>query len=187
MTIEAIVARYGIAALFAGAALEGEAAVIAGGILAHQGMWSLPAAMLAATTGSFLADQLWFLGGRRMQSHRWVQAMRRRSAFAKALEMLERHPIGFIFAFRFIYGFRTISPIAIGTTNVSQRLFSSVNAAAAVIWAVTFSTIGYLFGDAFEAAFGRLKHDPRLWWIVGGFVILGAIVGLIHWRRTRTA
>ena len=59
--------------------------------------------------------------------------------------MLERYPRGFIFVFRFIYGFRTISPIAIGTTAVPSRLFWIVNAAAAAVW---------VHGAA-GAAFGR--------------------------------
>ena len=85
MTIEAIVAKYGLAALFAGAALEGEAAVVAGGVLAHQQYFPLWAAMIAAATGSFCADQAWFFAGRRMRDHRWVAAARARPAFARAL------------------------------------------------------------------------------------------------------
>ncbi|MEH3035820.1 MAG: VTT domain-containing protein [Sphingomonas adhaesiva] len=187
MTIEAIVAKYGLAALFAGAALEGEAAVIAGGVLAHHGLFPLWAAMLAAATGSFGADQAWFFAGRRMRDHRWVAAARAKPAFARAMAMLARRPIAFIFAFRFIYGFRTISPIAIGTAGVSPRLFAIVNAASAVTWGVIFCSIGYWFGHAFEAVIGRLAEDHRLWWVVGGLVATGIAAALAHRHRSRTA
>jgi membrane protein DedA with SNARE-associated domain len=187
VTIEALVARYGIAALFAGAALEGEAAVIAGGLLAHQGVFALPVAMLAAGLGSFTADQGWFAAGRHFRDHRWVAAARAKPAFQRALAALQRHPVGFIFAFRFIYGFRTVSPIAIGTAGIAPRLFVPVNAASAAVWAIVFSSIGYVFGDAFEAALGRLRHDARLWWIVGGVLLVGLVVAAIHRWRNRTA
>lgn len=187
MTIEALVARYGLAALFAGAALEGEAAVIAGGVVAHHGLIPLWAAMLAAATGSFCADQAWFFAGRRMRDHRWVVAARAKPAFARAMAMLERHPIAFIFAFRFIYGFRTISPVAIGTAGVAPRLFALVNAASAITWAVTFCAIGYWFGHAFEALIGRLGKGQRLWWVVGGLVAAGLAVALVHRYRNRPA
>ena len=186
MSIESLVAQYGLAALFAGAALEGEAAVIAGGLLAHQGLLSLPGAAAAAAAGSFLADQGWFAFGRHFRDQRWVAKLRATAAFARAQEQLEHHPRSFIFVFRFLYGLRTVSPIAVGTTNISQRQFFVINLVAAIIWAVIFTGIGYVFGDAVEEFVGRLRHDARLWWIVGGVVAAGLIVAAIHWWRGRS-
>lgn len=179
MTIDSLVLHYGLAAVFVGAALEGEAAVIAGGVIAHQHYFPLWAAMLAAAGGSFCADQAWFFAGRRARNHRWVVAARQKPAFAKALAMLERHPIGFI------YGFRTISPIAIGTAGIRPRLFATVNAASAITWGILFSAVGYWFGTAFERVIGRLSHDGRLWWAVGGVVALGLLVALVRRVRMR--
>ena len=99
--------------------------------------------------------------------------------------MLERHPVGFIFAFRFLYGFRTISPIAIGTTAVAPRLFAAVNAVSAISWGIIFCSIGYWFGHAFEALVGRLTQGPRLWWLVGGIVAAGLAAALIYRQRSR--
>lgn len=186
MTIETLIARFGLPALFVGAGLEGEAVVVAGGLLAHQGLVPLPGVMAATALGSFVADQAWFAVGRRFRDHRWVAKARAKPAFARALAALERHPIGFIFSFRFIYGFRTISPIAIGTTGVSARTFLGVNAVAAAIWGTVFSAVGYLFGHEFEAWVGRLRpHGTKLWWIVGGLVAAGLVVGAVHWWRRK--
>lgn len=185
MSIESLVAHYSLAALFAGAALEGEAAVIAGGLLAHQGLLSLPGAAAAAATGSFLADQGWFAFGRHFREQRWIVRLRGTAAFARAQRQLERHPRSFIFAFRFLYGLRTVSPIAVGTTDIPQRQFLAINFAAAIIWAMMFTGIGYVFGDAVEEFVGRLRHDARLWWIVGGLMAAGLIVAAIHWWRGR--
>ena len=188
MSIEALVAHYGLAALFVGAGLEGEAAVLAGGLLAHQGLVSLPGAVAAVILGSFLADQAWFQIGRRFRDHRWVAKVRTQSAYAKAMRALERHPIGFIFAFRFIYGLRTVSPIAIGTSNVAARTYLAVNAAAAVVWGATFTTLGYLFGNAIEGLFGRFRPHGHHWLMVaGGVVVAGLVVAAIHYGRTRRA
>ena len=184
MTIETLVARFGLPALFLGSGLEGEAVVVAGGLLAHQGLVPLGGVMAATAAGSFVADQAWFAAGRHFRDHRWVAKARGKPAFSRALAALERYPIGFIFAFRFIYGLRTISPIAIGTARVSARLFLLVNAVAAVIWGVVFSTVGYLFGREFEAWIGRLRpHGHKLWWLVAGLIVAGLVVGAIHWLR----
>ena len=185
MTLEAIVARYGLAALFLGAGLEGEAAVVTGGLLAHRGLFPLWGAMAVAAAGSFTADQIWFFVGRRFRTSERVRRAQERPAFAKALAMFERHPVGFIFAFRFIYGFRTISPIAIGTTTVSAKLFVAVNLVSAIVWGVGFTTIGYQFGHGFERLVGRFVPDTRtLIAIAAGVLVLGVLVYLVRRRRT---
>ena len=187
MSIEHLVAHYGLVALFFGAAFEGEAAVTAGGLLAHQGLLPLPGAMIVAILGSFTADQLWFQVGRRFRDHRWVARARAQPAFAKAVRALERHPIGFIFAFRFILGLRTVSPIAIGASRVAGRTYLAVNAAAAIVWGAAFTTIGYVFGNAFEQVFGRFKPHGHQWvYIALALVVIGALIGLfVKWRSRR--
>jgi membrane protein DedA with SNARE-associated domain len=186
VTLEAIVARYGLAALFLGAGFEGEMAVVTGGLLAHRGLFSLWGAMVVACAGSFSADQMWFFIGRRFQQSERVRRAQAQPAFAKALAMFERNPIGFIFAFRFIYGFRTISPIAIGTTHVSPRLFVAVNLASAIVWAILFTSIGYVFGHGFARLLGRyLPSTPMLIAVVAGALALGGLVYVI--RRKRAA
>ncbi|WP_298674416.1 DedA family protein [uncultured Sphingomonas sp.] len=185
MTIEAIVAKYGLVALFLGAGLEGETVVVAGGILAHRGLFPLVGAMAAAAAGSFVIDQLWFLLGRRFHDHRFVRKAYEKPAFAKALGFLQRHPIGFIFAFRFIYGFRTVSPIAIGTTDVPARLFMIVNLVSAIVWGIIFSGLGFIFGRGFEQLLGRLEPDTHVLLMLLGAVIVatGAYFGYRYWRK----
>ncbi|UVO50782.1 DedA family protein [Sphingomonas sp. SUN019] len=187
MSVEAIIARYGVAAIFAGAALEGETIVIAGGLMAHQGLVSLPLAMAAATIGSFCADQTFFAIGRRWRDHPRVRRIMERRAFAKALEWLERYPVGFIFAFRFLYGLRTVSPVAIGTSRVPLRTFMPLNALAAVTWAVTFTSLGYIFGEGITEALGALKPSRgTLIRIAIVAVIIGAAFHAVAWwRKTR--
>ncbi|MEG3176664.1 DedA family protein [Sphingomonas sp. RB3P16] len=186
MSIETIIAKYGLAALFLGAGLEGETVVVAGGLLSHKGLLPLPGAMAAAAAGSFVADQIFFSAGRYFRGKAWVKRQQQRPIFARALGLLERYPIGFIFAFRFIYGFRTISPIAIGTTKVETRLFVIINAIAAVVWGIVFTGIGYLFGHSFEKLIERfMPQGHTVLYLAGGLVAIAVIVGGVHWWRSR--
>ncbi|MDN4631336.1 DedA family protein [Sphingomonas sp. PsM26] len=186
MTIESIIQHYGLFALFAGAGIEGETVVVAGGLLAHKGLFSLPGAMAAAAAGSFVADQIFFSLGRYFRDKPWVRRAREKPIFERALGLLERYPIGFIFAFRFIYGFRTISPIAIGTTKVSTKLFVMINLVAAIVWGIVFTGIGYLFGHSFEKLIERFLPDNHAILIVGGvIVVVASLLGLWHWWRGR--
>jgi membrane protein DedA with SNARE-associated domain len=186
MSIEAVLAKYGLFALFLGAGIEGETVAIAGGLVAHRGIWSLPGAMAASAAGSFVADQVFFSVGRYFRGSGWVRRLHARPVFARALGWLERYPIGFIFAFRFVYGFRTVSPVAIGTTQVTTRLFVLINLAAAIVWGVTFSTIGYLFGHGFEVLLGRILPSGHALLIAAGVVVAaGAAWGGVRWWRRK--
>ncbi len=188
VSIDALIEHYGLLALLIGAGLEGEAVVITGGVLAHRGLLPFGGAMTATAAGSFLADQLLFLAGRRFRTHRWVRGLHAKPAFGRAIGLIERYPIGFIFAFRFLYGLRTISPIAIGTTNVRMRTYLLVNAASAIVWAITFTGIGYLFGHALEALLGKLLTPAHLAIAVGVIVASTLLIWTIRrWRRHRIA
>ncbi len=184
LNFHALLLRYGLVALFLGAGFEGETVVVGGGLLAHRGVFSLPGAMAASAAGSFVADQLFFAAGRYFRDRRWVRRQRERPAFARVLRMLERHPVAFIFAFRFIYGIRTISPIAIGTSQVRGSVFLAVNVAAAIVWGVVFTAIGYAFGHQVEKVLRRLSPSSTTIMVAGALVVVALIaVHLIRRRR----
>lgn len=185
MTLEQIITNFGLVGLFLGAGIEGETMVLLGGTMVHQGLLPYWPAAAAAAGGSFVADQLFFLLGRRFRDHPRIRRMQQRPAFARALRTFDKHPVAFVFAFRFFYGLRTVSPIAIGTTSLRARTFLLLNAAAAVLWGMLFITLGYWFGEAIETAFGHIRD--------AGFVILpvlaiaGAAALVFHLIRRHLA
>ncbi|CAN5862884.1 DedA family protein [soil metagenome] len=148
---------YGPIAVFLGAAFEGQTAVIAGGFLAHQHLLPLWLGLACAAAGSFLIDQGLFLAGRRFRSARYVIRAAQTPAFGKALEFIERFPISYIFAFRYLFGLRMVSPIAIGVSKIGALQFTLLNLASAIVWAAVFTLMGYWFGQTIEATFGRYK------------------------------
>ena len=179
MSIEALIAQFGLPAVALGASLEGETVVMTGGFIAHQGLLPLYGVMIAAAIGSFVADQFFFLLGRRFRAHRLVRKVTERPAFARVLTMLERYPTGFVLAFRFLYGLRTISPIAIGTSAVPTHRFVLLNAVAAMIWGVVIAGIGYSFGEGVEMAFGHLRRFGHVALAIAGLVAVATAVTLL--------
>ncbi len=180
-SLEHLISQYGVLAVFLGAAFEGETAVFLGGVFAHRHFMSWWEAATAAAIGSFAADQAWFFAGRYANRLALVQRFLKTDAAQKVSQLLEAHPTGFILAFRFIYGMRTVSPIAIGLSSVPALRFVILNFIAAVVWAVMITTIGYLFGNAVEMLFGRLKlHLHMLIAIAAIAVILAALAYVIR-------
>ena len=186
VTFESIIAQWGAVAVFLGAMLEGETAVLAGGLLSHQGLLHWQLAFVGAAAGSFLSDQFFFAAGRRYRDSPTVQRWTQKRAFAKALRLLERYPTSLIFGFRFLYGFRTVSPIAIGTSQVPASTFLVINAIAATVWASLFTALGYWFGEAVTELAGRLRPSRET--LLMGVAVLGGIFVLfqiLRWWRKR--
>ncbi|MGU3389667.1 DedA family protein [Sphingomonas sp. M1A8_2b] len=183
MSIETFIAQYGLAAIFLGAAFEGETSVVTGGLLAHQHLLPLVGTAVAAVTGSLFADQLFFFVGRHYRDTKRVRRIAEKPAFAKALDTLERHPTIFILGFRFLYGLRTISPIAIGTSHVPARTFMLLNAISALVWGIMFTGIGYVFGDGLIDLVDQFLPRQKL---LGVAVLAGVaaliIAGIRFWR-----
>ncbi|WP_119939439.1 DedA family protein [Neorhizobium sp. NCHU2750] len=186
MSLAHLISQYGVLAVFLGAAFEGETAVFLGGVFAHRHFLSFPEAATAAALGSFACDQAWFFAGRYANRLSIVQRLLKTDAARKVNDLLEAHPTGFILAFRFIYGMRTVSPIAIGLTSVPALRFVVLNFVAAVVWALLITAIGYLFGNAVEALFGRLKlHLHLLIALAIAAVLVGALAYFVHSRMRR--
>src|SRR4051812_3894335 len=107
-----LIHRFGALGVGLGAGLEGETAVVLGGLLARHGAFAPLAAALAAWLGSFAADQIFFGLGRSQRDGKLVRRVSARPAFRRALTFVERHPLLFCLGFRFVYGFRVAGPVA---------------------------------------------------------------------------
>jgi membrane protein DedA with SNARE-associated domain len=176
-SIHTYIENYGIWAVLLGAVIEGEAVVLIAGFLAHQHVLHAPSVALAAFCGSVVLDQLLFFVGRRYRDSKLVLRVCRTRVFARALEILSNYPTSFILGFRFMYGFRTVGPIALGISRTPTLRYVILNIVAAAIWAVAFTAIGYVFGQAIETAYGRLHGlKPKLI----AAVVIGVVFVLIY-------
>ena len=189
-SFESLLADYGLLAVLVLTFFEGETVVIVAGFLSHEGYFSPYLLCLCAFCGTFAGDQLWFYLGRRHSNFKIVQKVTTFPAFTKAIRLIETHPIKFILSFRFVYGIRKIAPIALGLSRISALKYFIFNAIAAAVWAVTFTTVGYLFGQAAETFIGRLAgvQHQILGAIVAGLVVFfGVKFGIKQWNRISAA
>jgi membrane protein DedA with SNARE-associated domain len=186
--MEEFLRQYGPIGIFLGAGFEGQTAVIVGGLLARQHIVQLWLVLASAMAGSGVVDQLLFVAGRRFRTHRWVVRATQQQAFSRALTFIERFPISYTLAFRFIFGLRVASPIAIGVSQVPTWRFTLLNILGAMIWATAFTMAGFIFGEAVHNVLGRGHHAGR-WTLIaaGGIVLLVLIVWAVRYllRRRR--
>lgn len=177
--IEQFVSTYGYIAVLLGVFVEGETFLILASIAAQQGHLVLPLVMLVAFVAAVIWDNTFFFLGRwRSEAvlSRWP-ALRPR--IAKTRERLRRYRIPLILVYRFVYGMRTIVPLASGMSRMDPRLFVPLQVLTAALWSVAVCLVGYFLGGAAEA----LLSDVRHWQIV---VLLGvAVIGLVVWLLSR--
>ena len=178
-----LIQNYGYAAIFLGAVIEGETPVLMGGFAAHRNYLRLGWVILAAFSGSFLADQVWFRIGRNYGDRMLSRRPAWRAKAGRITEFLDRHPVLFVLGFRFLYGLRTISPVVAGMTRISLLRFATLNAIGAALWAVCFGSLGYAFGNAVEGFLGRTEAYETT--ALAILAVGGATGWLVHslWNR----
>ena len=186
MDIATLVESIGPWAIALGAGFEGETAAVAGGVMAHHQLFPLWAAFLATALGAFGADQLFFQLGRRFRERPFVVHARQKRAFAIAVRFIERYPTGFILAYRFLYGLRVVSPVAIGLSSIRWRRFAALNVLSSILWSAIFTTIGFLFGPTVTRMIHKLA--PYKTELLIALPIPGACLLLWWlWRRRKKA
>ncbi|UVK52642.1 DedA family protein [Mesorhizobium sp. AR02] len=180
--IHHFIEQYGLLAVFLGCVAEGESAAILGGFFAHQHVFVLWHAFVAASLGAFVGDTFFFILGRSFADNRHVVRLRRRPGFRRAYRLLNTHPNIFVLSNRYVYGMRLVGGVAAGLSTIAAPRFVILNAISSVIWAVLFSLIGYVFGLGAEHFVGQalLRHERLL---IG--LGIGLTVAVLAWLAAR--
>lgn len=167
---DTFISNYGLFAVFLGGILEGETVIVLAAIAAQHGILSLPLVFAAGATGAFVGDQAWFLLARRRAKLAVLERLMETERMQRALDFIERHPTLFVLSFRFIYGLRTVGAVACGLSRIHATHFVLLNIVAALLWTALIVALGYLFGNAMEAAFGDIKRVE--WKLIAGICVV---------------
>ncbi|WP_192359360.1 DedA family protein [Mesorhizobium mediterraneum] len=162
--IHHLIEQYGLIAVFLGCVAEGESAALLGGFFAHQHVFVLWQAFLAAAIGAFVGDTFFFILGRSFADHPFVVKLKGRPGFSHAYRLVSTHPDIFVLSNRFIYGLRLVGGIAAGLSGIAVTRFVILNVISSMVWAGLFTTIGYVFGLGAERIVGQalVRHERLL-------------------------
>jgi len=177
--MESWLAQFSYLAIFIGTFLEGETILVLAGFAAHQGYLSLPGVIVAAFGGSLFGDQLFFYLGRTHSDFLLKHRPKWKPRIERAQSLILKYRAFIIVIFRFLYGLRTITPFALGISQVSTRLFIPLNAIGAALWATAIGFAGYLFGKALETYLGDIKRYELE--IFSALIGVGFTVWFVRW------
>jgi membrane protein DedA with SNARE-associated domain len=169
--------EYGYIVLFFWSILEGEMGLIMAGIFSHMGDMSLSVSIAVGGFGGFIGDQIYFYIGRfnKRYIHNKLRSQRRKFAIAHLL--LKKYGWPVIFVQRYMYGMRTVIPMAIGLTQYSSRQFAIINFISAIFWASITIVPAYFYG---EEILNILK------WVKSHWFFAIPMIGLIVWGIINT-
>jgi membrane protein DedA with SNARE-associated domain len=150
-----LISNFGLLAVFATAAVEGDAAVVTAGVLVQRGLLPLWPVIFIGAFGGWCSDQLIYHLARRYRDHprtiRGVEAARKWRFF----NMFVAYPMVLALAIRFMPGVRTAGPVALATaTDITPLRYGVLTAIAGFIWALILVFVGkqagHLIGRLFE-------------------------------------
>jgi membrane protein DedA with SNARE-associated domain len=183
MEFEQILQTYGYAALFAGTFFEGETFLVLSGYAAHRGHMLLWLVLLVGGGGGFLGSQFWYEVGRRYGGRLLEKRPGWRPRVEQASDYLDEKGTWFVFSFRFIYGIRTISPVAIGMSGYPAGRYLAVNVVSTLVWVTVVGLLGYGFGEAATSLLDRVADAE--YYLLAGVGLVGLLVALYHLYRRR--
>ena len=142
--------------------LEGETFVLFAGAAAAQNVLDIRMLIAIAWLGSYCGDQTYFYLGRRFGPGIVKKFTKMQGGIDRVGSLIKKYDIAFILGYRFLYGIRNVSSFAMGLTGLDWRKFAFWNFFAAGIWAVSFSMVGYLFGEALDTMLGSAVEHIML-------------------------
>jgi membrane-associated protein len=160
-----------------------ESSVITAGVVASTGDLSVPLVVLAAAAGAFAGDNTTYLLGRRFGRRieaRFFSGERGRRQIQWAERQLDERGGELIVIGRFIPGGRTAVTLSAGTLGYPWPRFALFDAAAALVWALYATLLGYFGGRAFEHA----PWQGLLLALAVAFAVAGGIE-LVRWLLKR--
>jgi membrane protein DedA with SNARE-associated domain len=166
-TFEALIAHYGVAALFVtitletlGAPLPGESALIIAAGAASAGEISIRGVVIAAFVAAVLGDNIGYLIGRHLGRDAVLRVGHRvgitEGAMQKAEAVTARYGAFMVIFARFVVILRQLNGIVAGTTNMPWPHFFAANVVGAALWVGVWTILPYKFGH-------RIDIVPLIW------------------------
>ncbi len=168
--------------VFAGCFFEGETSLVTSAFAAHRGYMEIFIVMMIAFAATQSWDWIWFLTGRKKGSAILGNRPKMQEKANKINILLSKHQTPVLLGYRFLYGFRTVVPLAIGMSSITTRKFFLFSVINTIIWDCLFSSMGYFFGAFLKANLKRIEHYEVE--IMAGIIITGLITGILLRRRS---
>ncbi len=127
----------------------GFVALVAAGVLAAGTKLDLWVCVSVAAVANFLGDEALFFLAKQFRGEILAKFKKQSRNLALARVLFKRYGAPVLIVKKFIYGIKTLVPLAVGFTNFSSVKFAFLNALGAVLWALVFGVGSFLASEVF--------------------------------------
>ncbi|BFU78949.1 DedA family protein [Arcobacter sp. 15-2] len=145
--MEDMIRDWGYIILFLYSFGGGFLALVVAGILSFSGELNIFVTILVAGVANFIGDQFLFTIARKnkAQAKQMMQKHRRKIAMSHLL--MRKYGSWVIFLQKYVYGIKTLIPLAMGLTKYDYKKFMFFNVFATALWAILIGSAAYMLGD----------------------------------------
>jgi len=165
-------ATYGYIGLFLYSLGGGFVALVGAGVLSFMGKMDLTVVIAVAFVANALGDVMLFYMARYQKSMMMEGLRTHRRKLALAHIMMKKNGNWIILIQKFVYGIKTLIPIAIGLTKYDFKKFAILNVFSSAVWALAFGIGSYYSGSALvkfaEIISGKPWIAPIILVVLGG-------------------
>ena len=143
--------QYGYFAILFAAFWEGEAVLIAAGVLCGSGYLDWRLTIIAAAIGGSAGDQIYFYAAHDRAARLINKSKRLRKWYPKISKFVLRHGTIAVLLSRFATGLRITIPLVCATAGMSPKKYSPLNLISAFAWASFWVAVMYQVGARVHA------------------------------------
>jgi len=168
--------NYGYVVLFLYSFGGGFVALMGAGVLSYTGHMDLTTSIAVAFVANFTGDMVLFYMGRYNKKDVMVYMHKHKRKLALSHILMKKHGSWVVFLQKYVYGIKTLIPLAIGITKYDFKKFAILNLLASALWALVVGIGSFLAGEAIQTAYAFIATKP---WLAP--IILITMIALIWW------
>ncbi len=174
--MEEFIKDWGYIALFLYSVGGGFVGLVIAGVLSYAGDLNIVVSMIVAGTANFIGDQFLFYMARtnKIYAKDTIKKYGRKVALSHLL--MRRYGSTVVFIQKYIYGIKTLIPLAMGLTKYSFQKFTIYNILATLVWVIVVGTASYMMGELILTYLEEYKY-------YGVATILAIVFGVSYYFK----
>jgi membrane protein DedA with SNARE-associated domain len=162
---------YGYIGLFLYSLGGGFVALIGAAVLSFLGKMDLATSMSIAFVSNALGDIMLFYMARYQKTMMMDNLRKHRRKLALSHVLMKKYGSWIILIQKYVYGIKTLIPIAIGLTKYEFKKFAILNVASSAVWTLTIGFSAYYSGGFLVTVAETVKEKP---WIAPVILVIFA-------------
>lgn len=145
--MEDLIREWGYLILFLYSFGGGFLALAVAGVLSYAGELNIYISLIVAGTANFIGDQFLFYLARTNKNYAKQMMGKHKRKIALAHLMMRKYGNIVVFLQKYIYGIKTLIPLAMGITKYDAKKFMFFNFFATILWALVIGYAAFALGE----------------------------------------